>query len=129
MAQRLPSGSGKSTLQSSPCQHSDEMAPLLNSTAHITDRSSSRLRGSRGLVDSGLRNGFASQGSSGFFNEQWCGCDGTQGNACVGHRGTVIAEYQGRPGADNGDVHLIARDEAQIMGAKIAPWRGDAEGN
>src|SRR2546423_6536391 len=129
MTQCLPPGSGQSTLQGPPCQHTDEVAPLLNSTAHITDRSGRRLRGSSGLVDSCLRNGLASEGSSRLFDEQWCGCDGTQGNACIGHGGPVIAEDDGRPDANDSDVHLITRDEAQIVGPEMARRRRDTEGH
>src|SRR5215813_10091895 len=127
MAQCLPPGSGKSTLQSPPCQHTDEMAPLLNSTAHITDWSGRRLRSSGSLVDRRLRNGFASEGSSSFFDEQWCGCDGTQGNAGIAHGGTVITEDDGRPNANDRNVHLITRDEAQIVRPELARWRRDTE--
>jgi hypothetical protein len=96
------------------------MAPLLNSATHITDRSGGRLRGSRSLVDRRLRNGFASQGRSRFFDEQWRGCDGAQSNTGIGHCGTVIAEDNGRPDTDDSDVHLITRDEAQIVCPKMA---------
>src|SRR5712692_5110001 len=79
MTHRLPPGSGNGTLQGPPCQHPDEMAALLDGTAHITNRAGRRLRGSRSLGHGLVRNGLADEGGSGFVDQQWCGCNGKIG--------------------------------------------------
>src|SRR5215467_2789641 len=112
MAHRLPSGSGNGALQSPPCQHPDEVASLLDGTAHITNWSGRCLRSRRRLGYGRIRNGLANEGSRSFLDQQWRGCNGTQSNAGRGHRSAVIAEHHGRAHAHHGDVHLIARDEA-----------------
>src|SRR5712691_7557435 len=129
MTHRLPSGSGNGTLQSPPCQHPDEVAALLDSTAHITNRSGRRLRGSGRLGYGRVRNGLADEGSRSFVNQQWGGCNGTQGNARRSHRSTIIAEHHRRAHAHDGDVHLIAWDEAQIVCPKIFRRCGKAQGH
>jgi len=70
---------------------------LLDSTAHITNRSGRRLRGRHSLGYRRVRNGLADEGSRSFVNQQWGGCNGTQGNARRSHRRTIIAEHSDEP--------------------------------
>ena len=103
------------------------MGAELGRAAHVGNWRGRALGGGGGFGDSFVGDGFADQSVAGGAGENRCRADGGEGDAGCFEFLAAVGQHDVRGDADDGDVHLVARDKALIVGAGVFLGIGDLQ--
>ncbi len=103
------------------------MAPVVGVAAHVADGPGRRLGERCGLGDGCLAEVRSDQRRAGLGNQQRRRRDRREGDASSGTLRTFLVEGHGHARPDDGDVHLIAGNEAQVGDSRARLRRRQAQ--
>ena len=103
------------------------MLALRGGAAHVGDRLRGRGRGRRGRVDRRVADRLAGERVARRLHEERRRRDGAEGDARRLERRAVGRERDAGGGVHDGDVHLVARDEALERGAAVRRRRRERQ--